>query len=168
MPAPATWWCRARPKAFADRDAATLMKVTWLAALFCALPAAALSAMLLVSADWMFAALLGPAAVMPAAATPILVAMLLANLTQMVAHSLLVHTGFFKQIAKLGLVIAAAMTAATAVAVASGTDIVGFLKVYTGVYACGALISVVLVLRGPMRAAKARPVPRPVRRRKSA
>ena len=81
--------------------------------------------MLIVSAEQMFAVLLGPAAVMPAAAAPILVALLIANLVQMVAHSLLVHTGFFKQIAKLGIVIAATMTTTTILAIMSGADIVG-------------------------------------------
>ncbi len=138
-------------KAFASLDPTTLVRATWLAALFCALPAAVLCGMLIISADRMFAVLLGPAAVMPHAAAPILVVLLIANLTQMVSHSLLVHTGFFKQIAKLGIVIAATMTTTTVLAIAVGADIVGFLKVYTGIYTCGALISVVLVLRGPIR-----------------
>jgi hypothetical protein len=68
----------------------------------------------------------------------------------MVSHSLLVHSGFFKEVAKLGVTIAVALTATSAFALWAGTDIIGFLKVYTGIYTCGALISVVLVLRGPV------------------
>ncbi len=142
-------------RAFAKRDASTLIRVTWLAAVLCIVPAAILCGILVVSAERIFALLLGPAAIMPAAASPILVVLLFANLTQMVSHSLLVHSGFFKEVAKLGIVIAVAMTAATAFALWTGADIVGFLKVYTGIYTCGALISVVLVLRGPVRSVTA-------------
>jgi hypothetical protein len=104
-----------------------------------------------VSANKIFGLLLGPAATMPAEVAPILVVLLIANLTQMVSHSLLVHSGFFKEVGKLGTIIAVAMTATTAFALWVGIDIIGFLKIYTGVYSCGALISVVLVLRGPVR-----------------
>lgn len=139
-------------KAFAERDGATLTRATWFAVICCGLPAALLCGLLMVSADTMFAVLLGPAAVMPQEATLVLIALLLATLVQMVSHSLLVHSGFFKEVAALGIAIAVAMTAVTALAIAIGIDVIGFFKVYSGVYACGALISVVLVLRGPMRA----------------
>jgi O-antigen/teichoic acid export membrane protein len=138
-------------RAFANRDASTMIRATWLAAILCVIPAAVLCGILMVSAHWIFAFLLGPAAVMPAEAAPILVVLLFANLTQMVSHSLLVHSGFFKEVAKLGVITAVAMTAATAFGLWTGADIVGFLKIYTGIYTCGALISVVLVLRGPVR-----------------
>jgi O-antigen/teichoic acid export membrane protein len=101
-------------RAFANRDASTMIRATWLAAILCVIPAAVLCGILMVSAHWIFAFLLGPAAVMPAEAAPILVVLLFANLTQMVSHSLLVHSGFFKEVAKLGVITAVAMTAATA------------------------------------------------------
>jgi O-antigen/teichoic acid export membrane protein len=138
-------------RAFASRDRWTLVRATWLAAILCGIPAAILCGILIVSADRLFALLLGPIAIMPAEAAPILVALLIANLMQMVSHSLLVHSGFFKEIAKLGIATALAMMATAALAIWAGVDIIGFLKVYTGVYACGALISIVLVLRGPVR-----------------
>jgi O-antigen/teichoic acid export membrane protein len=138
-------------KAFANRDRSTMVRATWLAALFCGVPAAVLCGILIVSANKIFGLLLGPAATMPAEVAPILVVLLIANLTQMVSHSLLVHSGFFKEVGKLGTIIAVAMTATTAFALWVGIDIIGFLKIYTGVYSCGALISVVLVLRGPVR-----------------
>ncbi|MFZ0845293.1 MAG: hypothetical protein WAM62_05825 [Pseudolabrys sp.] len=137
-------------RAFAIRDASTLIRSTWFAAILCVIPATILCVILMVSADRIFSLLLGHVAVMPAAVAPILVVLLFANLTQMVSHSLLVHSGFFKEVAKLGVTIAVALTATSAFAIWAGTDIIGFLKVYTGIYTCGALISVVLVLRGPV------------------
>ena len=142
-------------RAFAKRDASSMVRATWLAAGLCVIPAAVLCAILMVSAQWIFAFLLGPAAIMPADTASVLVVLLFANLTQMVSHSLLVHSGFFKEVAKLGVLTAVALTATTALALWVGTDIVGFLKIYTGIYACGALISVVLVLRGPVRSVTA-------------
>ena len=47
---------------------------------------------------------------MPPATTPILIVLLIANLTQMVTHSVLVHTGFFREVARIGMGVVAAMT----------------------------------------------------------
>jgi hypothetical protein len=90
---------------------------------------------------------------MPAATTPILVVLVFANLVQTVSNFLLVHTGFFKEIARLAAVMVVAMTAATAAAFAVRLDIIGFLEVYTVVYVGGALLHVLLVIRGPFRTA---------------
>ena len=139
--------------ALAERDAATLVRATLTAAALCAIPAAAACAILLFGADRLFAFLLGPAATMPAAATPILVVLLIANLTQMVTHSVLVHNGFFREVARLGLAVSAAMTAVAVYAVVGHLDIVRFLEAYAAVYACGALAAVVLMIRGPIQLA---------------
>src|SRR5262249_32645537 len=77
-------------RAFNDRDVSTLLRTTLVAVAFCAVPALLASGILLFAGDKLFAWLLGPAAVMPAAATPIIIALLFANLAQMVAQSLLV------------------------------------------------------------------------------
>ena len=62
--------------ALAERDGPTLVRATVLAAALCALPAGIISAILLIGADRIFAILLGNAATMPAAATPILIVLL--------------------------------------------------------------------------------------------
>ncbi len=139
--------------ALAERDGATLVRATLLAAALCAIPAGIACAILLFGADRLFAFLLGSAATMPKAATPILIVLLIANLTQMVAHSVLVHNGFFREVARLGIGVSTAMTAVAAFAVIGHLDIVRFLAAYTAVYACGALAAVVLMIRGPIHLA---------------
>jgi len=79
--------------------------------------------------------------------------MLLANLVQMVAQSLLLHAGFFREISRIGAGVAVAMVVATAVAVAAKLSVVGFLGVYAAVYTAGALYLVVAAYRGPILAA---------------
>jgi hypothetical protein len=101
----------------------------------------------------LFAFLLGSAATVPPTVTPILVVMLLANLVQMVAQSLLLHAGFFREISRIGLGVAVAMVAATAIAVVARATIVEFLGVYTAVYSAGALYLAVAAYRGPILAA---------------
>jgi O-antigen/teichoic acid export membrane protein len=138
-------------RALADRDGPTLMRATLLAAALCSIPAAIACGLLIVGADRLFAILLGDAATMPPAATPVLIVLLIANLTQMVTHSVLVHAGYFKDVARIGMSLVAAMTGVALIAFANRFDIVQFLEAYTAVYACGALAAVVLVIRGPIR-----------------
>jgi O-antigen/teichoic acid export membrane protein len=139
--------------ALAERDGPTLVRATLVAAALCCIPALAASSILILGGDRLFAILLGNAATMPRAATPILIALLAANLTQMVTHSVLVHTGYFKEVARVGLGVVAAMTCVAVYTFASSLNIVEFLEAYTLVYACGAVAAVVLLIRGPIRRA---------------
>ena len=142
--------------AFAERDASTLKKATLAAAILCAIPTLALCALLLFAGDRLFALLLGHAATVPPAATPILVVLLLANLAQNVASSLLLHTGFFHEIARVASTLVAAMAAMTAFVLLGGYDVVGFIGGYAVVYAIGAALYVASAVRGPFRIAAAR------------
>ena len=139
--------------ALAERDGPTLVRATLLAAALCALPAAVVSLILLIGADRLFAILLGSAATMPAAVTPILIVLLFADLTKMVTHSVLVHAGFFRDVARIGMGVAAAMAALGAFAIATHLDLVHFLQAYAAVYVCAALAATVMMIRGPFRLA---------------
>ena len=139
--------------ALADRDGPTLVRATLLAAALCSIPAAIACGILIFAADKIFAILLGSAATMPPATTPILIVLLIANLTQMVTNSVLVHNGYFKEVARIGIGVVAAMTGVAAITVIGHLDIVQFLEAYAAVYACGAIAAVVLMIRGPIRLA---------------
>jgi hypothetical protein len=78
---------------------------------------------------------------------------LIANLTHMVTYSVLVHNGFFKEMARIGLGLTAAMTCLGAVALFTRLEIVQFLEAYAAIYCCGALVAVVMMIRGPFRLA---------------
>jgi hypothetical protein len=119
----------------------------------CSIPAAFACTILIFGADKLFHILLGNAATMPPAATPILVVLLIANLTQMVAHSVLVHNGYFREVARIGMGVVTAMTGVGLYAVLAHIDIVQFLEAYVAVYTCGAAAAVVLMIRGPIRLA---------------
>ncbi|HEY6022732.1 MAG TPA: hypothetical protein VIV34_00980 [Pseudolabrys sp.] len=140
-------------RAFADHDAATLKKATWIAAVLCAVPTLALCALLLFAGDRFFALLLGHAATIPPAVTMTLIVLLLANLAQNVASCLLLHTGFFREIARVASFLVAAMAAMTALVLLGGLDIVGFIGGYAAVYVVGAALYVAYVVHGPIRIA---------------
>jgi hypothetical protein len=139
-------------RALAARDAPKLIRTTLIAAALCCLPAAFACGLLIFASKQLFALLLGSAATVPPTVTPILVGMLLANLVQMVAQSLLLHAGFFREISRIGLGVAVAMVVATAIAAAAKLTIVEFLGVYAGVYTAGALYLAVAAYRGPILA----------------
>ena len=139
--------------ALAERDGPTLVRATLMAAALCSIPAAIACIILYFGADRLFAILLGNAATMPPATTPILIVLLIANLTQMVTHSVLVHNGYFREVARIGMAVVAAMTAVGIFAVFAHLDIVQFLEAYVAVYTCGAIAAVVLMIRGPIRLA---------------
>ncbi|MGH6727393.1 MAG: hypothetical protein ACREB8_12735 [Pseudolabrys sp.] len=139
--------------ALAERDGPTLVRATLTAAALCSIPAAIACAILYFAADKLFAILLGNAATMPPATTPILIVLLIANLTQMVTHSVLVHNGYFREVARIGMGVIVAMTGVAALAVVAHLDIVQFLEAYVAVYTCGAMAAVVLMIRGPIRLA---------------
>jgi len=145
-------------RAFAERDAGTLKRATWTAAALCAVPTFALCALLLTAGDRLFALLLGKAATVPPAAVLILVLLLIANLAQNVASNLLLHTGFFRELARVASLLIVGMAAMTGIALAAGTDIVGFIGGYAMVYMAGSALYVVYVVRGPVRFA-AQPKP---------
>jgi O-antigen/teichoic acid export membrane protein len=139
--------------ALAERNGPTLVRATLTAAALCAIPAVVASGMLLLAADKFFAFLLGNAATMPPETTPILVVLLIANLAHMVTYSVLVHNGFFKEMARIGIGLTAAMTCLGAVALFTRLEIVQFLEAYAAIYCCGALVAVVMMIRGPFRLA---------------
>jgi O-antigen/teichoic acid export membrane protein len=147
-------------RAFAERDATNLKKATFTAFVLCAVPTLALCALLLVAGDRVFKLLLGPAATVPHEATPILVVLLLANMAQNVASSLLLHTGFFREIARVATFLVIAMAAMTAIVLVAHIDIVGFISGYAAVYVAGAALYIGYVVRGPFRIAAAGKVAR--------
>ena len=120
--------------ALAERDGPTLVRATLMAAALCSIPAAIACIILIFGADRLFAFLLGNAATMPPATTPILIVLLIANLAQMVANSVLVHNGYFREVARIGMGVVAAMTGVGAVAILAHLDIVQFLEAYVAVY----------------------------------
>jgi O-antigen/teichoic acid export membrane protein len=140
-------------RALAARDAPKLIRATLIAAALCCLPAAFACGLLIFASKPLFAFLLGTAATVPPTVMPILVVMLLANLVQMVAQSLLLHAGFFREISRICSGVAVAMALATAIAVVTKLTIVEFLGVYAAVYTAGALYLAVAAYRGPILAA---------------
>jgi O-antigen/teichoic acid export membrane protein len=134
-------------RAFAERDMATLKRATWTAAILCAIPTLILCAALIVAGDRIFALLLGHAASVPAAATPILVVLLIANLAQNVASCLLLHTGFFRELARVVTVMVGAMAIMTAIVIAAGAGIVGFIGGYAAAYVVGAALYIAYLMQ---------------------
>ncbi len=139
--------------ALAERDGPTLVRATLMAAALCSIPATVACAILILGGDKLFAILLGDAATMPPATIPILIVLLIANLTQMVTHSVLVHNGYFREVARIGMGVVVAMTGVGAFAILAHLDIVQFLEAYAAVYSCSAIAAVVLMIRGPIRLA---------------
>jgi O-antigen/teichoic acid export membrane protein len=140
-------------RAFAEHDAPTLKKATLTATVLCAIPTLVLCAVLLLAGNRLFALLLGHAATVPGPAVFILIVLLLANMAQNVANSLLLHTGFFRQIARVATFLVITMAAMTAIVILTGLDITGFLAGYTVVYIAGATLYISYVMRGPFRIA---------------
>ena len=140
-------------RAFASGDVKTLKKATLTAAVLCAIPTVILCAVLLVAGDRLFAILLGGAAAIPHDAVLILVVLLLANLTQNVATNLLLHLGFFSEIARVATFLMVAMAAMTGIVMIAGLGIVGFIGGYAAVYVVGAALYIAYVVRGPFRIA---------------
>jgi O-antigen/teichoic acid export membrane protein len=140
-------------RALAAGDQQGLIRATLMAAALCCIPALIICGLLFFAGDRFFAFLLGPAATMPTALTPVLIALLLANVAQTVSNSLLLHTGYFRQLAFIAGGMALAMTVMTAIAYAMQLDIVGYLAAYAAVFAASVLFSLAVMIRGPIRAA---------------
>jgi len=85
----------------------------------------------------------------------ILVVLLLANLAQNVANNLLLHLGFFHEIARVATFLVIAMAAMTAIVVGAGLGITGFIAGYAIVYIAGGALYVSYMVRGPFRIAAA-------------
>ncbi len=148
-------------RAFAEHDAPTLKKATLTATVLCAVPTILLCLALLFAGDRLFALLLGHAATVPGPAVFILIFLLLANMAQNVASSLLLHTGFFRQIARVATFLVITMAAMTTVVIVAGLDITAFLAGYAVVYIAGATLYISYVVRGPFRIAATPKVARP-------
>ena len=133
-------WCRGRPARWPSATAPPWSARHGSRRRLCGMPAVAASGVLLVAGDRLFAILLGPAAVMPPATTPIIIMLLAGNLAQMVSHSVLVHTGYFKDVARISFGLVAAMTGVAALTIWAHFDIVQFLNAFAAVYTCGALV----------------------------
>jgi O-antigen/teichoic acid export membrane protein len=140
-------------RAFAEHDAVALKTATLTATLLCAVPTLALCGLLLFAGDRVFALLLGEAATVPPPATLLLIGLLLANLAQNVASCLLLHTGFFREIARVASLLVIAMAVMTAVVLLAGAGVVGFIGGYALVYLAGAVLYVGYVVRKPFRIA---------------
>jgi O-antigen/teichoic acid export membrane protein len=140
-------------RALAERDADRLVKTTLLVAGLCCAPAAIACALLIFAGGPLFTFLLRSAATVPHAIVPILVALLLTSVLQIVSEALLQYTGFFRRLAYIGAAVAVAMIVATLFAYLAGFDLVGFLAVYTAVYAAGAVSLTIAAVYGPIRAA---------------
>jgi O-antigen/teichoic acid export membrane protein len=139
--------------ALAERDGSAMVRATWLATALCGVPALGASLVLIVAGKWIFAILLGPAAVMPPQMTPVIILLLFGNLAQMVSHSVLVLTGYFKEVARVSFGLMVAMTAVAVATVVLHLDIVQFLNAFASTYTLGALVAIVLMIRGPIRQA---------------
>jgi hypothetical protein len=77
----------------------------------------------------------------------------LANIVQMVSESLLQCTGFFRALAVIGAIVAILMMLATALSIAAGFDIVGFIAAYAVVFTASAFLLAAAAVAGPIRAA---------------
>jgi len=144
-------------RALAARDVGRLVRTTLLVAGLCCILAAMACALLIFAGAPLFTFLLRSAATVPQAMVPILVALLLTSVLQIVAEALLQYTGFFRSLAYNGAAVAVAMTAATLFAFAAGFGLVGFLAVYAAVYAVGAAALTIAAIYGPIRAAAVKP-----------
>ncbi len=140
-------------RAFSDRDAPTLVRATLLALAVSAVPLICIVSVLALVHNRFFALLLGPAAHMPAEILPVLVIMLSVNLVKLVAYSVLVHCGFFAQVARLGPLFIVAMTGTSFLAIWLKLDIVGFMALNAAGYTIGTIFAFITMMRGPIRVA---------------
>jgi hypothetical protein len=144
-------------RALATHDVGRMVRTTMLAVGLCCLPAAVGCAVLIFAGGPLFKFLLRSAATVPPQIVPILVALLLVNVVQIVSETLLQHTGYFRNLARVGALVAVLMVVATALSVVAKFDIVGFLIAYTAVFAAGAVGLAIAAVMGPIRAASPYP-----------
>lgn len=140
-------------RAYHARDGRRLAATTLLAAVLCAIPALAACGLLIFSGEALYHFLLHTAAIVPPQVTPVVVALLLAGLVQIVAEALLQHTGYFRSLAVNGALVVAMMIVATIVTFVAKLGLVGFLAAYAVAYALGAIFMAVAAIVGPIRTA---------------
>jgi O-antigen/teichoic acid export membrane protein len=140
-------------RAYHARDGKSLVVTTLLAVGLCAIPALVASGILIFGGQELYHFLLRTAASVPPQVTPIVVALLLAGVLQIVAEALLQHTGYFRSLAVSGAIMVAVMIAATAVTFAAKLSLVGFLTAYAMAYALGAIVTALASIAGPIRTA---------------
>ncbi len=146
-------------RAFQAGDKRGLWRATSIAAALGAVPALGLCGLLAIWGDALYALLLGNAAQMPSAATPILIWLIACNWIQTVANFLLVHTGHFPAIVRAAGIMTAIMAVVAVAAALAGIDVVRFLEFYAGAYACGAALYAWLALRLPLALRRAETAP---------
>jgi O-antigen/teichoic acid export membrane protein len=139
-------------RALAAHDVQRLVKTTLLAVGLCCVPAAIACGLLIFAGGPLFAFLLRAAATVPAGVVPILVALLLASILQIVAEALLQYSGYFRSLAYNGAAVVVAMIVITALSAVAKFDIVSFLTAYTVVYSAGAVCLAIAAVRGPIHA----------------
>ncbi len=137
-------------RAFQAGDRPALMRATLIAAALGAVPALCLCGLLAFWGNALYRLILGDAAQMPPAATPILMLLIACNLIQAVSNFLLVHTGHFPAIMRAAGLMTAIMTGVAVAAAVSGIDVVGFMALYAGAYAFGAGVYAWLAWRLPL------------------
>jgi len=140
---------------YSARDRTTLVRATVAAVALCALPAIAISLLLLFDAKNLFLLLLGRAAVMPPSMTPILLVLLAVVVIKTPPNFLLLYTGYFKELARLAIANALLMTMVIGIGVLAQIDVVGLLALYAGVFVVAGLLYCSLALQRPIRDAGA-------------
>jgi O-antigen/teichoic acid export membrane protein len=138
-------------RAHSEGDRKSIVLATWMAAGLASLPGIAICIALAFFSEPMFRLLLGESAVMPQAISHLMIILLAANLVQTVSNFLLIHTGYFKVIARLSVLVSLAATLVAGIAVFAGADLEGFIRGFTAVYVASALCYLTLALRGPLR-----------------
>jgi hypothetical protein len=137
-------------RAHSEGDRRSMVLATWMAAGLASLPGIVIGIALAFFSGPMFRLLLGESAVMPQAIANLMIVLLVGNLIQTVANFLLIHTGYFKMIAHLSVLVSLAATLVAGIAVAFGADLYGFLWTFTVIYVASALSYLTLALRAPL------------------
>jgi hypothetical protein len=138
-------------RAYSEGDRNSLVLATWMAAGLASLPGMVICIALAFFSEPMFRLLLGQSAVMPQAISNLMILLLAANLIQTVSNFLLIHTGYFKVIARVSVLVSLAATLVSGIAILVGADLTGFIKAFTAVYVASSLCYLTLALRGPLR-----------------
>lgn len=137
-------------RAHSEGDRRSLVLATWMAAGLASLPGIVICIALAFFSEPMFRILLGNSAVMPQAISNLMIVLLIANLIQTVSNFLLIHTGYFKVIARLSVLVSLAATLVAGLSIMVGADLTGFIKAFTAIYVASALSYLALALRGPL------------------
>ncbi|MGE3989211.1 hypothetical protein [Pseudorhodoplanes sp.] len=138
-------------RAYSEGDRKSLLLSTGMAAALASLPGIGICIALAFFSEPMFRLLLGESAVMPQAISNLMIILLIANLIQTVSNFLLIHTGYFRVIARVSVLVSLAATLVAGIAIVAGADLTGFIKAFTAVYVASALCYLTLALRGPLR-----------------